>query len=87
MNYTFDFLSEDMDNCLDKLNLIGKSIEQGHNNDVKGVARLCFIMAIDLSKELSMDLEHMLNSESIGEQPQELYDFRHVPNIDAEILN
>jgi hypothetical protein len=76
-----------MNNHIDQLVQIEKYIKQAYANDVKGLVRLDLIMAIGLIQKLSMDLrQHILNLESEGEQPNELFNCRHMLDIQRSIL-
>ncbi len=88
MSSISDLSFEEMDNHMNQLVQIAHNIGQAYTDDANGLIRLYLTMAIALLQGLITDLnEYMLNVESIGEQPHEVYNFANMPDIDYIILN
>ncbi len=67
------FFFQDMDAHIKQLIRIQNYIQQASVCNEKGLARLHYIMAIELLQELSMDLyDCMVALESVGDQPKEI---------------
>ncbi len=73
---------------INQLVQIENYLKQAYANETNRRIRFYLRMAIASLKELSIDLtEYMLSLESIGEQPEEVYNFVNMSNIDSMILD
>ncbi len=63
-----------MDSLVKKLNQIKDYIQQASVCNEKGLARLHYMMAIELLQKLSLELQGCMESlESVGDQPKEIF--------------
>ena len=77
-----------MNNHIEQIRKIEKYIKQACTNDAKGLVRLDLDMAITLSEDLLIDIyKWILNLESEGEQPLEVFNFLSMQDIDSDIVN
>jgi hypothetical protein len=66
---------------------IANYIQRADTNNVTGLARLDYITALESVQKLSTDLTGcMLDLESIGQQPHEVFNFGHTVDIQIHIL-
>ena len=82
-----DLSSTDMDALMNLLVQIVNMIRQAYQNDVNGLARLQFNMAIILLEQVIMDLNNfIINLESMGVETTEVINFTDMLDIDSIIF-